>query len=177
MKRRTKALESTAYHEAGHAVAAYAHGVRTKALSIVPDGDSKGRHEQHPYFGGINLEFDSSPRAQRRVENMVLVCLAGPAAQRRFNTKGFRRYHADHDWRQAIDLLSYLVGSNKELEAYLRLIDIRARAFVETAPRWIQINRLAQNLLDRQTLTGPEVRQLMAMPLSDPGKIPRIRTC
>ncbi len=35
--RRTKALESTAYHEAGHAVAAQRHGMRTKRLSIVPE--------------------------------------------------------------------------------------------------------------------------------------------
>ncbi len=49
-------------------MAAWRCRVRTKSLSIVPEPDSAGRHIRHPYFGGINLEIDSSPRAQRRVE-------------------------------------------------------------------------------------------------------------
>ncbi len=85
--RRTKALEATAYHEAGHAVAAYKVGMKVKRLTIVPSGDALGSHQHHAYFPGVNLEYDSSPRAQRRAENFALVCFAGPAAQRRFNPK------------------------------------------------------------------------------------------
>ena len=37
--KQTKALESIAYHEAGHAVAAWDCNVRIKALSIIPEGE------------------------------------------------------------------------------------------------------------------------------------------
>ncbi|MHA1554171.1 MAG: hypothetical protein ACTSU0_07150 [Alphaproteobacteria bacterium] len=159
--KRTKALESAAYHEAGHAVAAWRCRVRTKSLSIVPEPDSAGRHIRHPYFGGINLEIDSSPRAQRRVENMALVCCAGPAAQRRFEPKRFRIYHAQGDWYEAINLLSYLTDDDEVLSAHFKLIDLRARKFVAVPFNWMLIENLAAALLDRRQLTGKEVRAVL----------------
>ena len=164
--KRTKALESTAYHEAGHAVAAWRYGVRTKRLSIVPEPSFAGQHVRHPYFGGINQEWGSSPRAQRRVENMVLVCCAGPAAQRRFNPKGFRNYHAEGDWYQAINLLSHLTGDDEILSAYFKLIDLRARKFVAQPSVWPLIEGLAETLLEREHLTGMEVRAIISDSMS-----------
>ncbi len=159
--KQTKELESIAYHEAGHAVAAHAHQVRIKALTIVPADGTLGRLESQPYFKGINIDYDSSPRAQQRVENMVIVCLAGPAAQRRFYPRGSWRVNAKGDWQQVMDLLSYLVGSEEQLTAYCNLMEIRARDFVRDPEWWFLIERVAQRLLDRQTLTGAEVRKLM----------------
>ncbi len=165
--KQTKALESIAYHEAGHAVAAHAHQVRTKKLTIVPAEGSLGRHEHKLFFKRINIEYDSSPRAQRRVENMVIVCLAGPAAQRRFNPRGSWRVGAKGDWHQVHDLLSYLVGSEEQLEPYWKLMEIRTQDFVQDPDWWFLIERVAHRLLDRQTLTGAEVRKLM---ISQPGE-------
>ncbi len=160
--KRTKALQSTACHEAGHAVAAWRLGVRTKSLSIIPKVDSLGQHVHHPYLGGINLEWDGGARAQRRAENMALVSCAGPAAQRRFSPKGFRNYHAEGDWHQAIDLLSCLSGDAEVLSAYFKLIDLQAQKFVAAPFLWELIESLAEALLDRHRLTGKEVRAVIA---------------
>jgi ATP-dependent Zn protease len=160
--KRTKALESAAYHEAGHAVAAWHCRVRTKSLSIIPELDSAGRHIRHPYFGGINLEIDSSPRAQRRVENMVLVCCAGPAAQRRFDPKGFRSYHAQGDWYEAINLLSYLTDDDEVLRAHFKLVDLRARKFVALPSVWSLIEDVAGALFERHQLTGKDIRAIIS---------------
>lgn len=158
MRKRSKAeLRRTAVHEAGHAVAAFKVGMRTKALSIVADGESLGHHRPHPYFAGVNPELDGSPRVQRRLENAALVYLAGAAAERRFSPKGFRHAGSSGDRHQAIELLSYLTGSNEELEAYLRLVDVRARQLVADPLNWFLINGLAARLLERQELTGDEV--------------------
>ena len=156
--RRTKALESTAYHEAGHAVAAYRHGMKVKRLTIVPSGDALGSHQSHAYFTGINLEYDGGAREQRRAENFALVCFAGPAAQRRFNPKGYRSYHGADDIHQALGMLGYLAGDDEILAAYWKLVDLQARAFIESAVNWRTVEHLATVLLDQRTMTGTEVR-------------------
>ena len=78
--RRTKSLESTAYHEAGHAVVARKFSLQTKRLSIVPEDGAVGVHEHEPSFTGFRPDVDVPPKVQRRIENMARVCLAGPAA-------------------------------------------------------------------------------------------------
>ena len=133
--------------------------MRTGALSIVADGESVGHHRSHWYFAGVRPDFDGSPKVQRRLENAALVCLAGPAAERRFNPKGFRHAGSSGDRRHAIDLLSYLTGSAEELEAYLGLVAVRARQFVADPRTWFLIDRLAARLLERPELTGNEVRR------------------
>lgn len=160
-RRPTKALQSVAYHEAGHAVVAWRFGVRTKRLSIIPDeaAGSAGRLQHEPYFTGINPEFDSSPRVQRRLENMAMVCFAGPAAQRRFNPRGWRNYHGEDDFHQAVNLLSYLASSNDQLQAYVNLIEICAHDVVSA--QWHLIEDLASALLERGELTGRECRNLL----------------
>ena len=159
----TKALESTAYHEAGHAVAAWNVHVRAESISIIPDPNngSLGRHIGRPYFTGMRPDLDNSPRVQRRLEHKALVCLAGPAAQRRFNPRGYRHHHAEDDYRQAIDLLSYIVGDPNELSAYVGLIEIRARNFVRIPRMWAAIRGLASALLDRGEIPGREIRPII----------------
>ncbi len=155
--RRTKRLETVAHHEAGHAVAAAQHRVRLHSLSIVPDVNSAGKFVHHSYFGGIHPEWDDSPRVQRRIENMALVCCAGPAAQRRFNPKDIRHDHAVDDRHQAIGYLSLLESDNEILSVYINLIELRARQYVAGQFVWHHIKMLAQALLDRQHLTGKEI--------------------
>jgi hypothetical protein len=92
---------------------------------------------------------------------MALVCCAGPAAQRRFNPKGFRNYHAEGDWYQAIELLSHLSGDDEILSAHFKLIDVRARKFVVLPHIWPLIEGLAEALLERQHLNGKEVRTVI----------------
>ncbi len=169
--KRTKVLESIAYHWAGHAVAAAAVGARLRALSLIEAYASRGHAPPEPYFrlvgpsaapdAGAEDEglFRIQHAYQRRLENMALVCLAGPAAQRRFDPCGFRRSHGDADRRQALAILSPLAGGPEETQAYVDLIDLRARNFVAADPVWRQIECLAGELLARVTLSAAEVRE------------------
>ncbi len=159
----TKALQSTAYHEAGHAVAAWDVLVRAKSLSIIPDlsDGSLGRHITGPYFTNMRPDLDHSPRVQRRLENKALVCLAGPAAQRRFSPRGYRWVHGEGDYRQAVELLSYISPESKELGAYIGLIDIRARNFVRRDDMWAAIEAVAAALLDRGEIPGREIKPII----------------
>lgn len=62
--KRTKALESTAYHEAGHAVVAWQLGFKAKSVSITPEPGESGRYIHEPYFKNIHPEHDTSPEAE-----------------------------------------------------------------------------------------------------------------
>lgn len=156
-----KKLDSIAYHEAGHAVAARRVGCRIKKVSIVPDEDSDGRMTHGPYFKGFHPDWDNSSRVQRRLENMAFVCLAGPAAQRRFNPHGYRHQHAGQDHHDAMNLLGYMVGSDEELEAYLRLTEVRVTNFVRNPHTWMAIEAVAAALLEREVLTGKATREVI----------------
>jgi hypothetical protein len=166
--KRIKALESTAHHEAGHAVAAYQLGQPIKSVTISPDDDSSGSVSTGPYFSGdewdqlirVNSE-DISGGMQQRLENDVLVCLAGPAAEKRFNFFGYRKGHGEQDRKIAMNWLSKLEGDNQTLGYYFRMFDLRARNFVQRATNWGLICHLAETLLVRPTLTGDEMKSVI----------------
>ena len=166
--KRIKALESTAYHEAGHAVAAYQVGQLIKSVTIIPDDDSSGSVSTGPYFSGdewdqlirVNSE-DISGGMQQRLENDVLVCLVGPAAQKRFNFFGYRKFHGEQDRKIAMNWLRLLEGDNQILGYYFRMFDLRARNFVQRSTNWGLICHLVETLLAKPTLTGDEVKSVI----------------
>ena len=159
--KRTKELESIAYHEAGHAVVAWRVGVKAKSLSIIPEPGSKGRYIHKPYFTDINPEYDTSPRAERRLKNMALVCLAGEIAQRRFNSGEWRHYHGERDFEQASDLLHYLAGSEDDWQAHVNAIHLQAQQMVKDRSVWLCIGDLAAALLEHRELSGTETVRII----------------
>ena len=159
----TKALQSTAHHEAGHAVAANTCSIATRKLSIIPKDGSHGRFTPGPYIIGIKkLEFcEVTPRVQRTLENRALISLAGPAAERRFNPKGYRRIYGKGDYDHACMMLERASHSDSELKTYFRLIEIRAEKLVENPLQWLQIQGVAKALLERGELSGKMVKEVI----------------
>ena len=154
--KRTKQLERTAHHEAGHVVAGWRMGENSRAVSIVPAKDKRylGYHQSPRYSKPL---YGPSPHVQRRLENIALVCLAGPAADRRFNPRGFRHYSGQRDRETAIDLLWHMSDTTEEAEAYFRLVQVRASILVEGY--WRTIEHVAEALLEKGTLMGGEIRE------------------
>jgi hypothetical protein len=159
----TKALQSTAHHEAGHAVAALTCSIPTRKLSIIPRDGSHGRFTPEPCNIGMKtLEFCKvTPRVQRTLENRALIALAGPAAERRFNPKGYRKIYGEDDYDHACTLLEWAAHSDKELKTYFRLIEIRAEILVENPLHWLQIQGVAKALLERGELSGKMVKEVI----------------
>ncbi|MEE9598126.1 MAG: hypothetical protein V3V96_15250, partial [Acidiferrobacterales bacterium] len=87
-------------------------------------------------------------------------------AQRKFSLVGFRRAHAEDDWQQAVDLLSYFVVSHEELEAYFRLLEIQTRNLLGLDFIWKSITNLATVLLGCQTLSGAEANRIIQAPMA-----------
>jgi len=161
MRKAVQSLRSAAYHEAGHAVAAFQMGLKTKAILLIAKDGSPGRHSLRSYIGGMSRNLGRGPRAQRRAENLAFVCLAGPAAQRRFSPKSIRRYTSETDRRQAIDLLSRFTNSDEELRAYCRLLEARTRRTIARPEAWRLVEGLADRLLEKGSMTGAEVGQVI----------------
>jgi hypothetical protein len=105
-------LEATAYHEAGHAVAAFQLrvGIGRRGVSIVPNEDWSGfAHTLKGFSGRPDIERTGQMRLG--AEKRAIVSFAGEAAQRRFRPMSVRRHHGAIDRGHAIDLMNYFVGS------------------------------------------------------------------
>jgi hypothetical protein len=155
--------ESTAYHEAGHLVAAYFLGVPFAkiAVTIVPDEGSSGRFMDRLMFSTGELEFGSSDRTKLKAERLAQVCLSGMAAQRRYRPSSVPSWHPTGDYRQAHDLISSISGSPEETQAYLNLILVRASMMFDDPYRWRCVEAVAAGLIEKKTLFRREAVSLI----------------
>ena len=129
---------STAIHEAGHGVMAYWLGRRFKAISVEEDDDSLGRVEHLPAPDWLQPEFDTNCRTRTRIEQYVMTALAGGETEAAWSARlidapaGWQQrvtLGAGQDRRRAIDLASYVCGSNSELGAYIEWLRQRVLNF------------------------------------------------
>lgn len=158
--------QSSAYHEAGHAVVAWYHNIDLEVITLGAPEDEMGRTRHANPLQGVDTAWGTSVADRIRMEQLVGVCLAGPLAQRKFSLVGFRRTHAEDDWQQAVDLLSYFVVTHEELEAYFRLLEIQTRNLLGLDFIWNSITNLATVLLQCQTLSGAEANHIIQEPMT-----------
>ena len=158
-------IERTAYHEAGHAIAAIRHRVRLYKASIVREATSSGRVSTRNALWHLDLETDTSSPTRRRIEDQVMVLLAGPAAEAYFveerRDAKWDPVGSSADIETAVGLLGRLGGHEDETEAYFDWMTERVRSFVST--QWESIDAVAQELLERQTLRARRIRQIDAL--------------
>jgi ATP-dependent Zn protease len=156
-------LEQTAYHEAGHAVAALHFGFIPDKVTIVKTDTALGHVEQR----GLVLYQDYADRRhlQRMVSESIVCCYAGYEAERRFdpNTDGAS---SEKDFRDAFNLPRYyevpprycsMVGDEVYME-YLERRQRQAQRLVRE--RWACIAHVAWALLRHKTLSGEEVNEI-----------------
>ena len=144
----------TAHHEAGHAVAAFAHRITVEAVTIVPGEGFHGKV--------TTVQSESWRHARHRAENHALMCLAGPAAHARFLGRAKWPTGCDHDLNAAFAWLTSESGDQREANAWIRLVGERARLFVAADREWSQIRALANALLERDTLSGRAARAVVS---------------
>jgi ATP-dependent Zn protease len=160
MKSRRRRHESTAYHEAGHAVAAFALRLKIgrRGVTIVPD-------KERDMLGYANIaaqlrerpDCATSARTRARIEAWAVAHLAGDVAERKFN--GRRRFGGHSDLLHASDLLEYISTSVEQFDARLRVAYVGARDLIED--NWPSVQAVAEELLRKKTLTADEVASLV----------------
>jgi hypothetical protein len=150
----------TAFHEAGHVVAAWSRGIKIHNATIVPTPEFQGLVQHASPLRGLRPDYDTSYRVRRRAESAIVVSLAGPEAQRRHSPRSWRSHHGAADFKRAVDLASRFNGSDEAVNAYLDWLAIVTRD--EVAVLWPQVETVARALVARRTLTAAEVKSLLA---------------
>ncbi len=141
-------LAATAYHEAGHAVAASLKKIPFKLVTIEADALSAGY-----------VKFLKPTRSFVGQHRRGVIALAGEASQRRFNPQSVRSYHAEQDREAVIAYAFNLAGSEKAVQALVKLWSIQATELIEF--RWPSVQKVAAMLLQRRTISQADVWALV----------------
>ena len=150
--------ELTAFHEAGHALAAELYGERTTLVEIVGDADLSGSTE--------TLRLPSDPdddgvsRASREsIEGQLRCVLAGIVAEAMVSGRaGWNEGSEDLDL--AVRLAMKLVDDCEQVVPLLENIRIDLERVLRE--RWTAVEELANALMHRKQLSGAEVRRILA---------------
>ncbi len=146
----------TAYHDAGHAVVAhfcrYAPAIRK--VTIIPANEAHG--QVAPVHESIfNPEIDADLRT---IVDRITVLLAGNESIKKLTGRYDSRGAFDDD-DVAINLAMSPTGSGEEATAMLRWLRVRAQGLVRR--HWACVRAVATELLERSTLSGRDVRQVI----------------
>ena len=157
-----------AYHEAGHAVAAHVLGRKIVSVSVEPDADegSGGRLTlTQEWWPGDNYEPGSllALNAEHPYEYWITILLAGGIAQRigTGTEPAFGHTVDDHTRAAEIALSAVDIAPEpSDISALQKRARLRTEKLIED--HWGAVEALTTALLERQTLSGEEVRQVIA---------------
>src|SRR5262245_5781087 len=142
--------EATAYHEAGHAVAALALDRPVVKVSIRADRDRLGICA----FG--KSVFRPS---EDWLEREVLIALAGMAAEAR-HTGTYDRGGAGRDLLYARKLAVQRAGNERQAERLERRLLAKAENLLDRGANWRAVERIAAELLRAGEMSGRQARHL-----------------
>ncbi len=161
--RRTKALESTAYHEAGHAVIARVLSLTCGQVSIIADDDSSGHAIiEDPWKTAGDWENRGRFRdARQAFRGTIIARMAGAEAEREFfgQCRG-----GDDDDRYEIALLMESRWTEipaDDWDQYEARLRAQTRRLVRRHRHTIE--HVAKALQERGTLEGDEVNAMLAV--------------
>lgn len=139
-----------AYHEAGHAVAAIAHGFELSDVSIVPSGR---------FLGTCLIDWDVPLVSGRAVESALVVILAGDAAAQRVGVPAGDG--ADDDSKIVSRVLRRITPGPREASNLLNRLRRQADRFFERDAAWDACCSLANELFVRGQVPGDEALHIV----------------
>jgi len=131
--------EATAYHEAGHAVAALALGRPIDRVSVI--GDAR-------WLGVCHFRKAVFRPSEDWVEREMLIALGGIAAEARL-TGDYAWDAADRDYRYAYELARDRGGGARQAGRLLRRALAKVEHLLAREVNWRTVERLAAELLRR----------------------------
>jgi Peptidase family M41 len=164
MTRKERKLRATAYHEAGHAVAAWKFGLRFKHVTIKAQEDTLGHmlHGRSPKW--FRPDCDNSDRTRLRAERRIITSLAGQLAEGKYYGRR-PRFGMWGDNDSAVNMALHLCGSAKTTSAYLNFCFHASGDLVNTF--WREIRAVAKALLKRETLSYDDTLEVIMPGMKD----------
>jgi len=182
-------LRATAYHEAGHAVAAALLDIDFEKVTVVPDGEAAGRITYADLDPELQAAWDAGDRINNArvrlwVERTCIVTLAGSIAQCRFSPRSDWKFGREGDARfsgvgkilapgsdlsKVVRWIDDLGFTGKVAAAYMAYLEMSAEALIKE--RWADVQKIAETLAEQKTLWADDVHQLIfgAFELDDLG--------
>ena len=167
LSRPQRRLIAAAFHEAGHAVAAYHVRIRFRRIAIGKD--------QAKDLGWLELwlapqaaaDGVADVRTGHLIERSIIVLLAGSQAER--VVLGHAKYLGSGlDFYEAVRYAGYLCRTRAEMSAYLRWMQLRVHALVGS-PAWRgPIEALAASLVRCRELGAQEARRIIRRAIPAP---------
>lgn len=156
-----KMRRATAFHEAGHVVAAIALKRGVRRVTVVPNDEAQalGQFHGQKIADSIQPDVRIDARTRATLEAEVMVCLAGGITEWRFTGK--KPKGCGTDLAKAVGLAEYLTGSPKETAAYVEWLRCRVDNLLATPWNMNAVRRLAGALLEQNTLSGAAARRIV----------------
>ncbi len=158
---KTKQLERTAYHEAGHAVIAYSLKRKFRYVTIIPTDGYLGCVQ--PSMSGYKTfhpEYDSSSRTIKHIEHEVEIYLAGQIAEKMFSGKENWKC-SSQDWSNATSMAGHACGNAEAEEAYTHLLWVETKAMMRLPWNWHAVKTLAKQLLIHHKIAYPRAKEII----------------
>ena len=151
----------TAYHEAGHAVAACAMQRPIAEVSIIADLDSRGRCVHRPWPSSLPRGIEIEREESRRLEAEIITCLAGDVAQARLTGWGDSP-GAESDMEAALAIAFVVAkGGRGEAEAYVKQLRARTEDLLRRPRVWAAVKALAAELLRHQRVGAKQAQRII----------------
>lgn len=150
----------TAYHEAGHAVAAYLLRKTFCYVTIRPNGVFEGYMMHGQPGNALQNGWDEERIGRSALERDILISLAGGVVN--LLLTGKRDHLGSYtDLHHALDLAEGVCGSPKECRAYVNWLFVRCEGMVKSPPNWHAVEVLAGELLKREKIPYREAREII----------------
>lgn len=152
-------LRSTAIHEAGHAVIQFVLGLGQEGATIVPDEDT-GLDGSATHGSMDYLDRMSFWNEQIFLFLQVIADYAGLEAQRQIFPQDDDEDRAEDDYDSIHDRITTIANmDDEEVDLWYKLA--KRRVFLMVKYYRPEIEAVSAALMDRRTLSGDEVRELI----------------
>lgn len=149
----------TAYHEAGHAVAALMVGRKFEYVTIEPEEDSLGHVLYEAYMEDFHPDWQDDEVIRPESEKIIITNLSGYAAEIIFCGEDSDPDGSASDLNTVMELAYYLCGSNEQIEAYVNGLLSKAKDILDNQS--VVVERLTERLLQHKRLSYKEVRSIV----------------